>query len=202
MAQTKVDVYNNSLFLIGHTVKVNNPDEQTIEATNCKAVYDIHRRAILTQANWGFAKTEIALSLTGNTPKGWAYEYHYPAKCLKVIELMRDSPLLPKIPFQIGSHYDANTGEEIKTIWTNEAGAYALFTRDTEIVDLFTPKFFDTLSSRVAVDLARVMTTLVSIKDMWNMFTYNFSEAVRVGEAEAEDEPEKESSWITEAYGS
>jgi len=148
-------------------------------------------------ANWGFAKTEVALSLTGKTPTGWAYEYYYPQGCLKAIEIARASREQDPIPFQRALRYNAATGAEDAVIWTNEADASLIFIRDVQNVKVMTTKFIDALSHYMGIDLARVMAKQKQVvDDMKSLFTYHLAEAIRMGEAEAEDEQELDAEWI------
>jgi hypothetical protein len=197
MANTKVDVYNLTLFNIGHTRRVASPTEDSIERQNCEAIYEQKKQSLLAMANWGFAKTEVALSLTGETPTGWAYEYYYPQGCLKAIEIARASREQDPIPFQRALRYNAATGAEDAVIWTNEADASLIFIRDVQNVKVMTTKFIDALSHYMGIDLARVMAKQKQVvDDMKSLFTYHLAEAIRMGEAEAEDEQELDAEWI------
>ena len=202
MATNKTDIYNLALFHIGHSTRVQSPTEPTTERRNCEAVYETAKRALLTMANWSFAKAITALSLTGNTPKGWAYEYYYPQGCIKALEIARDSDRQKEIPFQTALRYDESTGAETRVIWTDEAGAQLLFMRDVQNPTVFTPPFDMTLSYFMGIPLARVMAKNTRTPgEMSQLFQFHLSEAIRSGEAEAQDKPEQDADWIKEAYG-
>ena len=202
MARTQLDCYNTALFNIGHTRRVNSPNETSIERQNCETIFEQKKQSLLSMANWGFAKTVTALSLTGYTPIGWEYEYYYPANCLRAIEISRSSKFDDKIPFQRAARYDSDTGKESAVIWTNQKDASLIHIRDIQNFDIFTPQFFDTLCAYMGIDLARVMAKQKQVvEDMKAQFSYHISEAVRMGEVEATDEPEMDANWIREAYG-
>jgi len=197
MATSKVEVYNITLFNIGHTKRVTSPTENSIERTNCESCYEQKKQGLLSMANWGFAKSEVALSLTGFAPSGWQYEYHYPANCLKAIEISRSNKAQDPIPFQRGLRIDEATQQETAVIWTNEANAKLFYIRNVQSVAVMTPKFIDALSHYMGIDLARVMAKQKQVvDDMKSMFTYHMSEAIRMGEAEAEDEKALDAEWI------
>ena len=197
MANTKVEVYNLALFNIGHTKRVASPTEDSIERQNCEAIYEQKKKSLLSISNWGFAKTEVALSLTGHTQTGWLYEYYYPNGCIKAIEIARASREQDPIPFQIGLRYDQATGAENRVILTNEANATLIYIRDVQSVSVMTPKFIDTLSHDMGIDLGRVMSKQKQVvDDMKSLFMYHLSEAIRMGEAEAKDEKELDAEWI------
>lgn len=202
MATDKTDIYNLSLFSIGHSRRVTSPTEESTERRNCEAVYGPSKRALLTMANWSFAKTITKLSLTGYTPKGWAYEYHYPIGCIKAIEIMRDSSYQKEIPFQTALRYDDVSDTEKRVIWTNEPLAQLLYVRDVNSTTLFTPLFDTTLAYYMGIPLARIMAKNTRTpSEMTQLFQYHLSEAIRAGEAEAQDKPEQDADWIQQAYG-
>lgn len=202
MATDKTELYNISLFNIGHSRKVSSPTEETTERRNCESVYESSKRALLTMANWSFAKAIVSLSLTGFTPKGWAYEYHYPQGCIKAIEIARDSSLQKEIPYQTALRYDAATGAENRVIWTDEPLAQLIFIRNVESPTVFTPLFDMTLACFMGIPLSRVMSkNSRTPAEMTQLFQYYLSEAIRSGEVEAQDKPEQDADWIKEAYG-
>jgi len=201
MAQSKLDIYNFSLFQIGHTRTVNSPTENTIERKHCDAVYNQHRRAILESSKWAFAKTFIKLSLTGNVTPDGRLEYHYPIECLKALEIVRSSPRVPKIPFMTGSIRDIETNEERRVIWTNAPDAVLLCIRDVTLPSMFTSNFTQALSYRMGVDLATVLAKNSSkSNDMFKLYQWAMDQAILSGEVEAEDEPERDAEWIEQAY--
>lgn len=197
MTASQTEIFNMALFNIGHSRRVNTVAEDTPEAKNCRAVYGIHRRALLTMAKWSFAKSILPLALTGNEVVGYDYEYTYPPDCLKALEIARSSKDLPKVPFQTGSTINYLTNEQSRVIWTNEASAQLVFMRDVNVTGLFTPLFDQTLAYRMSVDLARVMATReATAKEMLQLFQFSFNQAILSGEAEAEDEPAPDAAWI------
>lgn len=202
MANQKTDIYNLALFHIGHSRRIDSPTENSTERRNCESVYESSKRALLTMANWSFAKTVVNLTLTGNTPKGWAYEYYYPQGCIKAIEIARDTNLQKEIPFQTALRYNDSTQEETRVIWTDEANAQLLFMRNVQSPPVFTPLFDLTLSYFMGIPLARVMAKNTRTPgEMSQLFQFHLGEAIRSGEAEAQDKPEQDADWIKEAYG-
>jgi len=198
MATDKVEIYNQALFNIGHAKRVISPTENTTERLNCEAVYEPRKRALLAMAKWSFAKTEVALSLTGFTPTGWEYEYFYPQGCLKALEIARASVQEKPIPFQTALRYDDTTGQETRVVWTNEAEASLLFLRNVQSPTVFTPSFDTALASFMSVDLSRVMTkSSKTPSEMFQLFQFHFQQAVLAGEAEAVEEPQPDAEWIS-----
>lgn len=199
MATSKLEIFNQALFNIGHTKRVNTPTENTAERLNCEAVYEPRKRTLIGMAKWGFAKTETTLSLTGYTPTGWDYEYFYPLHCVKALEISRATKAEKRIPFQTALRVNESTGEETKVIWTNQSGASLLYLRDVKNTTIFPPNFETALSFFMSPDLAHVMAkNSKSPSEMFQLFQYHFNQAIVSGEAEAIDEEEPEAEWITD----
>lgn len=197
MATSKVEIFNLMLFNIGHARRIESPTESTTENRNCTAIYEQSKRALLTMADWSFAKTTVALSLTGYTPKGWAYEYYYPQGCIKALEIARESREQDPIPYQTALRYNDETGSETRVIWTDEANAELLHLRDVQSPAVFTPKFVDTLTHYAGILLARVMSKNRStVQEMIELFQFHFNQAITSGEAEAQDKPELDAEWV------
>lgn len=197
MSTSKNDIFNLSIFQIGHTKTIFDPDENSPEAAHCRKIYDQHRRAILSMAKWSFAKTVTPLALTANTPNGWSYEYQYPSGCLKALEIAKTNPYDAPIPFQAGSTYDSVNNVNNRVIWTNWEGASLVHIRDLEDTTKFTPMFVQTLANRMSSDLARVLAKKDTLAgQMFQMYQLSFNDAVRMGEVEAEDVPQNDAAWI------
>lgn len=131
------------------------------------------------------------------TPKGWAYEYYYPQGCIKALEIARDSDLQKEIPFQTALRYDQETGAESRVIWTDEPNAQLLFVRDVQNTTVFTPLFDLTLSYFMGIPLSRVMAKNTRTPaEMSQLFQFHLGEAIRSGEAEAQDKEEQDAEWI------
>ena len=198
MATEKTDVYNLGLIHIGHTKRVTSPTEKTTERRNCEAVYDPYRKALLTMAKWGFGTVSQTLTLTGNTPTGYDYEYVYPTGCLKALEIARASAQLPKIPFKAGSIIDSD-GDHQRVIWTNKEDASLIFIYDVEDVKMFTPLFNLTLAHYMGVTLSRLMAKSTKTPtEMFQLAQYYYNQAIISGEVEAEDFELPEPDWITD----
>lgn len=199
MAISKLDIYNQALFNIGHTKRVQSLTEDSAERRNCEAIYEPRKRSLIAMARWGFAKTETVLSLTGRTPTGWDYEYYYPQGCLKALEIPRSNVRQKKIPFQTALYHNETTGAESKVIWTNYPQASLLFLRDVQNPVIFTPNFETCLSYFMAPDLSRVMSkNTKGPSEMFQLFQFHLQQAIIAGEAEAVDEDEPEAEWITD----
>lgn len=202
MANTKLDVYNLTLFYFGHARRIEDPTETSTENRILTSVYDQGKESLLTMAKWGFTKSFVQLTLTEYTPTGWLYEYLYPQGCLKAIEIAKANKNQKPIPFQTGLRYVASPESEKKVILTNEPNAELIFTRNIQNVAMMTPTFVQTLAYYLAIPASRVLAKDKGVtQDMIQMFQFHFNQAIIAGEAEAQDEPHPDATWITEAYG-
>ena len=199
MATDKTDIYNLGLIHVGHTKRVTSPTEKTTERRHCEALYDPYREALLTMAKWSFATVTETLTLTGNSPTGYDYEYIYPANCLKALEIEKSAATLPPIPFKTGAIINATTGKPQRVIRTNEQSASLVYVYDVEDVKLFTPLFNLTLAHYMGTTLSRLLSKSTKTPtEMFQLAQYYFNQAILSGEVEAEDFELPEPEWITD----
>ncbi len=82
--------------------------------------------AVARQHEWDFARTNAALSLTGNlAPFPWAFEYAYPAQCVQIWQLAPASLTDPNDPLPV--NWIAGNSSQGRVVWTNLAGALAIY---------------------------------------------------------------------------
>lgn len=138
MALTSTDVVNQAIFLIGDDqppVTGVAPTFDTSTAGKAAAkLYYLCVRAVARQFGWDFARNNVGLVLTGNTPPmGYAYEYAYPQFAgIVAVELYQLLPPFPltdpnnpaPIDWTVGNAVIAGT--QSKVIWTNLQNATAI----------------------------------------------------------------------------
>lgn len=67
---------------------INNINEFSLQAQQCRLWFDITRDKALTETNWKFARTIQPLALTTEKLFNYAFAYRYPADCLKMERLV------------------------------------------------------------------------------------------------------------------
>ena len=67
---------------------INNINEPSLQAQQCKLWFDISLNKVLTETNWKFARTIQPLALTTEKIFNYAFAYRYPSDCLKMERLV------------------------------------------------------------------------------------------------------------------
>ena len=169
-----VDICNLALSNI-RAGSINNIDEPSLQAQQCKLKYPFMRDRLLTELPWSFNHKIRALSLVTTEIYNWAYAYQYPSDCLKisrligayeelanadadVISRLIDSQLLPisdmrrKVPYEIFNFSDN------KVIGANEADLRIGYSVKVTDPNLFSTDFILALSHLLASELAIPVT--------------------------------------------
>src|ERR1700686_4997177 len=98
---TSTDIVNQAIQLIGDDqplVTGTNPTfDLSVAGKAAAQLYNLSVRAVARQFGWDFARNNVTLTLTANTPPmGYAYEYSYPVFAgIIAVELYQ---LLPPFP--------------------------------------------------------------------------------------------------------
>lgn len=95
MASSKTDIWNLALSHIGDGDDVDDVDEQSVEAEQCRKFYPIARDMVLERHNWDFAmKTAQLSTLSQAASRQWTYRYAVPADYIKAVTVAPDLNLL------------------------------------------------------------------------------------------------------------
>lgn len=87
------DLINQALDAIGYPGHIADIYEGSPAARVGLEIYSLTRDALLENGEWPFALREVVLTANGQTaPSPWAFEYTYPADCLR-IRYVRPGPL-------------------------------------------------------------------------------------------------------------
>lgn len=133
---SKLDIWNLALSHIGDGDDVDDVDEQSVEAEQCRKFYPMARDMTLERHNWDFAIDTVQLSVLAETASGiWAYRYALPSDYIKAVKVAPDLSSLSTTliseeqyakqvsvqakKFEIESDADGN-----QSILTNEYQAY------------------------------------------------------------------------------
>jgi hypothetical protein len=134
MSTTSNSVANQALQMIGDNIPAvvgNAPGFDSSTAGQALAqLYSPVVNTIARQFGWDFARTNVALSLSGNpAPVGWGFEYLYPGNGVEVWQLMPAVIADPNNPlpqnWTVGNI--VVSGTQTKVIWSNLQGALAIY---------------------------------------------------------------------------
>ena len=107
---------------VGIRNKIDDIDEASNEAQECKLWYDHVRESLLREATWGFASKYQTLVEASTSPSAdWDYQYRLPSDFLRAVYLTdRERKDTVPIPYLIGEDSDGGV------IFTNQPSPVSL----------------------------------------------------------------------------
>lgn len=167
---TEVSICSNALRRLGDD-PITSLTDDTERARLCNAFYEDSRDLVLRSHPWNFAITRASLAQLSDTPAyGYNYMYALPTDpyCLRVLE-MEYADYIFKI------ENDATNG---RVLVTDESTAKILYIARITNPTLFDSMFVETLTSKLAADLAYPITGSVQLQgQMEKMYRDKLSEA-------------------------
>ncbi len=165
---SKVELFNIAIGRIGIGQQIADPEERTEPARQCRRFYDFCRRKLLRNHPYSFARQAAALALTAQTFPGYAFVYDYPNACIELLEIIpeeglrwqqgaflfgnwdeRDEWRIPRIAYQRILRTDA----QAQAIATDLTEAWAVFTTDVSVIDLWPEDAIDALAWCLAAEV-------------------------------------------------
>lgn len=145
MVNSKVEIWNQALSLIGETQLVQDENETTAAAEQCRLWYPTVLRDAFASTVWPFAIKQAELSqLSGVTRVGWDYLYTYPADCARPLALLPEDTKREQLPRESRIPYAvmADDAEEGKIIATDADSAVGDFDVLEYVAILETPTIY------------------------------------------------------------
>lgn len=141
MADDKLQIWNMALGFIKNTNSVQDENEQTPAAKQCRIYYDSARGTVLRDHLWNFARKQDTLAITGEAPTGWQFQYAYPSDCIKLNRIYNpvdpQDIALDRLPFEVASNPDGAG----KVIWANLEEAELIYGINVDDTTKFEPDF-------------------------------------------------------------
>jgi hypothetical protein len=82
-----VQIANSALTKLG-AARITALTDNTKEAREINAIYELRRNRLLRAFNWSFAMTRTTLSALADAPSwGYSYKYQMPSDCLRVVQI-------------------------------------------------------------------------------------------------------------------
>lgn len=167
---TEVSICANALRRLGDDAITSLTDD-TERARLCNAFYSDARDAVLRSHPWNFAITRATLAQLSDTPAyGFNYQYALPTNpyCLRVLE-MEYKDYIFKVE---------NVATHGRVLLTDEGTAKILYIARITDTNLFDSMFVDTLTAKLAVDLAYPVTNSMQVQtNMQKLYQLKLSEA-------------------------
>jgi len=167
---TEVSICANALRRLGDD-PITSLTDDTERARLCNAFYSDARDAVLRSHPWNFAITRATLAQLSDTPAyGFNYQYALPTNpyCLRVLE-MEYKDYIFKVE---------NVATHGRVLLTDEGTAKILYIARITDTTLFDAMFVDTLTAKLAVDLAYPVTNSMQVQtNMQKLYQLKLSEA-------------------------
>lgn len=174
-----VDVLNMALGLCGARSVVTSFTESNPEAAQGSIWYNRDRLYLLRAHRWNFAREQGSMTLLATAPgvdlqpmtnlpwpfMPWSYSYAYPGDCVQfqyIIPTYGPQSVgiaapwaMPQAPVRfLVSSYQNPSNQTIKAVFTDQAQAFGVWTRDITDPDLFDSQFMEAFSYRLAASLS------------------------------------------------
>lgn len=157
---TSVSICNMALGRIGITRQIANlTTENSQEAVTCRLYYDDAVRFVLEDYPWPFATKYRSLGLVESAPNSdWQYSYRYPSDGVFIRRIVTDAGRVDHepMPFKVG------LDDEGKVVYTDQPDAVVEYTKLETAESRFTPAFVETLSWKIAADIAPSLSRVAS----------------------------------------
>lgn len=198
--QNPADVVNNALRRIGYKLRVGSLYDGSEAANQALDIYGQTRDQLLTDFDYPFAERNVALTLLKSAPAGgyvppttwttathppvpWAYEYAWPADCLKV-RALKQSPLFLFNPDPQPILYDAanDTVSAVvqRVILANITDAIAVYTGRITDPTQWDVRFTEALAAELGRRLVLVLGSSGAIQAVAQDQAQQVAEAERV----------------------
>lgn len=156
MALSEVQICNMALSHAGARSTIDNLNEGSTEARQCKLWYNYSLDQALESFDWNFARKRAVASLHSEDPPAglWAFRYSYPADCVAMREIENKlGPDADAHPFEVEAAADG-----YKSILTNVEDATLIYTFRNTNPNTYTPFFVNYLSWIVASNITYSLT--------------------------------------------
>jgi hypothetical protein len=165
---TKVELFNIAIGRVGIGQKIDDPEERTEPARQCRRVYDFCRKKVLRNHPFSHARRAAALALLDQTYPGYTYVYDYPNSCLSLLEIIPEDGLrwqqgallfgnwderenwrIPRIAYE----RILRTDGQAQAIATDLEDAWAVFTVDVDALPVWPEDVADALAWCLAAEV-------------------------------------------------
>ena len=131
---SKLDIWNLALSHIGDGDDVDDQDELSVEAEQCRKFYPIARDMLFERHNWDFAMKTVQLATLAETAsRQWTYRYALPSDYIKAITLAPDLNLLTATWLTDQQYrHQIETWAKLFELEASDTGALSVLTNEHE----------------------------------------------------------------------
>ena len=176
---SEVDICNKALNYL-QAGAISSLEDNTASAIACRAVFDTMRDSVLADYPWGFATfIEVPTLIASEILIGWSYLYATPIKCLSIRKVFIDDASTNPDPIEYRECLSPTT--EVKAIAVNYEDPYVEYTRQITDPAIWSVKFADVLSLRLAAEIgARITGKTEAATEAANRYSLSIGEAKRL----------------------
>lgn len=201
-----VDICNMALSHIGHSQRIDDLTEASLEAEQCSLFYEHARDFVLrADCDWGFATAFAQLAEVATNPNPeFPYAYAVPNDCMRVRRIVPQAlpqgylpagqcaPVLPEIRFRLIN------GTSQRLISTTVSPATLEYTLKVESSEMFDPIFVSALSWYLASLIAAPLAKDTSVaQSCYGQYQGDVLRAAAAALNEGAVDQQPESSFIT-----
>jgi hypothetical protein len=156
-------VVNTALELIASQTTITALNDGTPQANAAQTIYAPVVQLLLREIDPDFARLTAALSLSsaGTPVPPWAFEYLYPADCLRLRQVrpaVGSYNVNDPLPVRSVVAFDIISAVNTKVILTNQASALAVYTSSTPTEAQWDSVFAEAVARRLANPLAMALS--------------------------------------------
>lgn len=177
MAISVVQMCNVALSRIDAN-RIDSLTESSKAARICNTIYETIRDAVLSDFDWGFARTELTLALLTDSFSGYDYAYAYPTDCLELRKIFDETGANTGTSYDIDTDSHVQTGKveyeirsnaskDAKVILTDKADAVGIYTARVTDPNMFSASYVDAFADRMASDLAIPLKGKATLQQAW-----------------------------------
>lgn len=159
---TSAGVANAALEQIASQTRITSLTDGSPTAAQINVVYAPTVQLMLRELDPDFARFTAQLLLAGATSPvpPWAFEYAYPASCVRLRQIRPGSLADPNDPVPVRANvaFDIIANVPMKVILTNQVAALAVYTSSTVTEAIWDSVFTDAVVRRLANPLAMALS--------------------------------------------
>lgn len=196
-----VQIANSALTKLG-AARITALTDNTKEAREINAIYELRRNKLLRSFNWSFAMTRAQLSALADAPSwGYSYQYQLPADCVRVVQV-NDLWVIPSAADFIGGPDSEPYQIEGRTIVTDFSAPLKIrYVQKVTNPGTFDDCFVETLAYDLAHEACEAITQSSTKKaDMRQGRKDEIMEAIRANAIELPPQTMADDSWIASRF--
>jgi hypothetical protein len=195
--RSEVSISNMALSWLGQN-PITSLDEQTREASICKANYDFVRDAVLEERRWTFATVRATSTVADLDEWGRMYSHPKPLNWLFVYRAYRN------VSGETPSSWCKSEGWRMEggKVLTRDATVYLWGTERVTNTDRFTEQFAQALTARLAATMCVAFTQDVRNEAMlWNKYQAFLADAAATDGMQGANEQVQSNQLIDSRFG-